>query len=533
VAIKADITESKEMTQKLIAAQKSSEENRKWFEALFYTSPAYVSITRLNGDYVDVNESFQIISGYTKEELKTKNSEEINVWVNPKEREKFLEKLKVNGKIDQMETTFRLRNGQLIFAMVSAKLIELNNEQLILMVTQDFTQLKEAEVELIAAKEKAEESDRLKTAFLLNMSHEIRTPMNGILGFTSLLNQPGLDEQERAQFISIIDKSGERLLNTINDIIEISKIEVGDVMLKLGNVNLVELMQFHYKFFKIQTQEKQLELEISNQITGDEAELITDKNKLDGILMNLIKNAIKFTSTGKIEFGNYLKDGKAWFYVSDTGKGIPKEKQEAIFDRFMQVDIGLAREHEGSGIGLSIVKAYLEILGGSIHVNSEVGKGSTFLFSIPYQPANDRKAEPETSPESNYKRKDITILIVEDNEINYIFLKASLSKDFRLLHATCGEEAIRLFEDNPEISIILMDIKLVGKYDGMETTRMIREKNRQVTIIAQTAFATDADRTETLQAGCNDYIAKPYSPEEIRSVIRKHLNGGKDIAVSY
>ncbi|MBP1618127.1 MAG: histidine kinase [Bacteroidetes bacterium] len=524
VAIKTDITESKEMTQKLISAKKSSEENRKWFEALFYTSPAYVSITRLNGEYVDVNESFQIVSGYTKEELITLRSADIHVWVNPKDRENMLYALKTTGQVDRMETTFKLRNGQYIFVMVSAKVIDLNNEQLILMVTQDFTQLKEAETELIAAKEKAEESDRLKTAFLLNMSHEIRTPMNGILGFTSLLNEPGLNDDERTQFISLIHKSGERLLNTINDIIEISKIEIGDVMLKLEKINLVELMRFHHKFFNIQAQEKSLDFEITNQITGDDAELITDKSKLDSILMNLIKNAIKFTSTGKIEIGNYLRDGHVWFYVSDTGKGIPKEKQDTIFERFMQVDIGLARGYEGSGIGLSIVKAYLEILGGTIHVSSEIGQGSTFLFSIPYQPINKKTENAEAKPKTNTGSRDRTILIVEDNEINYIFLKAALSKDFSLLHADSGEKAIKLYLDNPEISMILMDIRLVGEYDGIETTRRIREIDQQIPIIAQTAGATDADKNKSLLAGCNDYISKPYSLEQIKSVIQKHLN---------
>lgn len=396
VAIKTDITESKEMTQKLISAQKSSEENRKWFEALFYTSPAFVSITRLNGQYVDVNESFQAISGYTKQELVALSSTDIDVWINPKDRSILLEELNARGQVERMETAFRLRNGQQIFAMVSAKFIELNNEQLILMVTQDFTQLKEAEAELIAAKEKAEESDRLKTAFLLNMSHEIRTPMNGILGFASLLNEPGLNDEERAQFISMIDKSGERLLSTINDIIEISKIEIGDVKLKTAQVNLMELMHFHYKFFQLETKEKLLDLEISCQISGDDAELITDKQKLDSILTNLIKNAIKFTSEGKIEIGNYLKDGHVWFFVADTGKGIPEEKQSTIFDRFRQVDTGLTRSYEGSGIGLSIVKAYIEILKGSIEVKSEVGKGTTFLFSIPYHPANKETKEQDS-----------------------------------------------------------------------------------------------------------------------------------------
>ncbi|RKD90411.1 sensor histidine kinase [Mangrovibacterium diazotrophicum] len=252
----------------------------------------------------------------------------------------------------------------------------------------DINAQKKLEADLIKAKEKAEESNRLKTAFLLNMSHEIRTPMNGILGFMGLLDEPDLDAETRSEFISIINQSGERLMTTINDLLEISKIEIGDLNLHFAEVDLREVMKFKYDFFKIQTANKGIHLKLGQQITGESAQIISDRNKLGGIMINLIRNAFKFTDNGEIEFGNYLKDDKLWFYVTDTGIGIPQDKIDVIFDRFVQADLGLSREYEGSGIGLSIAKAYVEALGGEIEVKSEVDKGSTFSFWIPYSPVS-------------------------------------------------------------------------------------------------------------------------------------------------
>lgn len=240
--------------------------------------------------------------------------------------------------------------------------------------------------DLILAKMKAEESDKLKSAFLANMSHEIRTPMNAILGFMNLLNEPDLNDEDRSNFLKIINKSGERLLNTINDILEISKIEIGDIKLNFENVNILELLQYYCDLFKIQAYEKGVNLVLIKQTKEETTHIRTDKHKLDGILMNLLKNAIKFTNQGKIEFGCYLENGKLCFFVTDTGKGISKEKLDTIFDRFVQEELGNTRENEGSGIGLSIVKAYVELLNGQIEVDSEISKGSTFKVTIPYHP---------------------------------------------------------------------------------------------------------------------------------------------------
>ena len=237
--------------------------------------------------------------------------------------------------------------------------------------------------DLIIAKEKAEESDRLKSAFLANVSHEIRTPMNGILGFLELLTEPGLESEEKERYLDIMNKSGQRLLETINAIVEMAKIESGQVDVHFSEVNIPEVMKDHYDFFQQQTSAKGLELEITEQITGRKAVIRTDKFKLDAILTNLLTNAVKYTREGRIEFGNYIKEGNLVFYIKDTGVGIPSHRIDSIFERFIQTDIFITRPQEGAGLGLSIVKAYVEMLKGKIWVESELGKGSAFFFTIP------------------------------------------------------------------------------------------------------------------------------------------------------
>lgn len=236
---------------------------------------------------------------------------------------------------------------------------------------------------LIISKEKAEESDRLKSAFLANMSHEIRTPMNGIMGFLQLMSEGDISSGDREYYFEIINQSGERLLTTINDIIEISKIESGQRPVSLNEVNILSVLDFQYEFFVKQAQLKGNSLILKKWHDPDYSTVFSDKHILDGILTNLIKNAIKFTDHGEIEFGNYVKGDLMYFYVKDTGIGISPERQNAVFERFVQADLDLKRPHEGSGLGLSIVKAYVKMLGGEVWLNSEPGVGSTFYFTIP------------------------------------------------------------------------------------------------------------------------------------------------------
>jgi signal transduction histidine kinase/ligand-binding sensor domain-containing protein len=246
--------------------------------------------------------------------------------------------------------------------------------------------------ELLEAKNKAEESDRLKTAFLQNMSHEIRTPMNGILGFLELLKEPNLDEVNKNNYLEIINISGQRLLTTINDIIELSRIESNQMSVKYSVVDIMEMMEHLFNFFKPQALEKGLTLSLSAKISGNQAIVESDRKILDSILINLINNAIKFTRKGNVEVGNYLEKDKMIFYVKDTGDGIPSDRLNAIFERFVQADMKNTRAHEGSGLGLAIVKGYLELFNGSVWVESETGKGSTFFFSVPYRPVKKKAA---------------------------------------------------------------------------------------------------------------------------------------------
>jgi PAS domain S-box-containing protein len=254
------------------------------------------------------------------------------------------------------------------------------------MVEARTTELSETNKELIISKEKAEQSDRLKSAFLKNMSHEIRTPISGIIGFVELLSQSEVSDDERKYYSEIVNKSSERLMNTINDIIEISKIESGDMSAKLQEVDLHELMAFYYDFFNPQATRAGIKLFIGKQVETRDSLIISDRQKIDGIMMNLLKNALKFTMEGYIEFGNYIENDFINFYVKDTGIGIPEDKKEDIFNCFVQVNIELNRHYEGSGIGLSIVKAYVKSLNGEINLESELGKGSIFTISIPYMP---------------------------------------------------------------------------------------------------------------------------------------------------
>ncbi len=397
-------------------------------------------------------------------------------------------------------------------------------KQLLQVYTQTLVNVKnriEKEQYLIDAKEKAEESARLKSAFLANMSHEIRTPMNGILGFLGLLKEADLTEENKLAYIDIVTKSGNRLLDTINDIIEISKIETGEMQVNISSVNIPELLAYHHGFFKQQTEQKGLIFNLSNNLPHGLISCMTDRIKLESIISNLLKNAIKFTSKGNIDLGCYLDGNNIVFYVKDTGIGIPADRVDVIFDRFVQADLSNSRPHEGSGLGLSIVKAYLKMLNGKIWVESEPGKGSLFSFSIPSCAA--------TRIENNVKVVDIhdvqesgkTILIAEDDYASYLYLERLLAgNDLKIIRTTDGEGTVKAVNENPGISLVIMDIKMPG-ITGLEATKKIRKFNKTIPIIAQTAYALDGDRDVIIGAGCNDYISKPVKPDELLKMINR------------
>lgn len=388
----------------------------------------------------------------------------------------------------------------------------------------DITAAKNYETEIIAAKEKAQESDRLKTAFLANMSHEIRTPMNGILGFASLLNDSKLSGKQQKDYIKIIEKSGKRMLNIINEIIDISKIESGLMKLDMKESNINEQLEYIYTFFKPEAEAKGLKISFKSPLPEKEAIITTDHEKLYATLINLVKNAIKYTSKGSIVFGYEKKGEELEVYVKDSGIGIPKDRQEAIFERFIQADIEDKMARQGAGLGLAISKAYIEMHGGKIWVESEVGKGSTFYFTIPYKQAVNKEIEsgnPDIEKASILS--GLNIVIAEDDDTSSHYLSVILTnygKEF--ITVKNGTKIVETCHTNPDIDLILMDIQMPG-LDGYEATRRIRQFNKEVIIIAQTAFGLEGDREKALAAGCNDYISKPIVKEELYALIVKYF----------
>ncbi|SHJ60661.1 PAS domain S-box-containing protein [Arenibacter nanhaiticus] len=390
-------------------------------------------------------------------------------------------------------------------------------------VNLDITKRKRTEAELIKSKEKAEESDRLKTAFLQNISHEIRTPMNGILGFMQFLQEPSISSNERNEYIDIVNQSGARLMNTVNDIIKISKIESGINEINITDVNTEDVLLYNFNFFKALAEKKGLALMLSEKfLCGTTAIIQTDNTKLEGILSNLINNAIKYTKEGTIEIGNYREGTKLVFFVKDSGIGIPKDRIKSIFDRFIQVDDQLARTYEGVGLGLSIAKAHIDILGGKIWVDSIIGKGSTFFFSIPYVPVK-LEHTPKEAPLQGIP-KNTTVLLAEDDRISFLYCSKLLQKQgITVIHAQNGASAVDKFKENKSVSLILMDLNMPFM-DGLAATRQIRSFDGNIPIIAQTGLGFREDKAKAFEAGCSDYISKPIDSAKLIGLIKKHIH---------
>ncbi len=512
-----------------ISERLKAEQKMRLLDRAIGQSPVVITITDARGVIQYVNPAFTKITGYAAEEVIGKTP---SVFHNDYYSETFFNEIWEN-LLSGQEWSGTLKNkrksGETYWehVILSPILDKKKKVTHFVSVKEDITEKKEMYEDLVKAKEQAEESDRLKSAFLANMSHEIRTPMNGILGFTDLLNDTDLSGEQIKMYIEIIQRNGQRMLDTVNDIIELSKIETGQIDVRCREFNAHQEIQGLYDFFLPEAENKDIKLIFDNQEHNEPVIINTDENKVISICINLIKNAIKYTKKGFVKFGYDVRKNRFSFYVKDTGIGIPKERQDAIFDRFTQADLSDKNAVQGAGLGLSIAKSYVDMLKGSINVDSQPGAGSVFSFSIPLTAKTgvNRSDEVTTKPEEkiSLRNRQLKTLIVDDDPTADLYLSVVMqdcSKE--ILHAQTGKEAIAFCRKHPDIDLILMDIKIPDT-DGYLATKKIRRKNNDVVIIAQTAYVSEETKEKALNAGCDAYVAKPVKRNELMEIINQQL----------
>lgn len=399
---------------------------------------------------------------------------------------------------------------------------------MIMGIFKDVSDLMQIENELKEAKERAEESDRLKTSFLANMSHEIRTPMNGIIGFANLLRDPGLSEDKKGLFLKHIDHSSSQLLNIIDDIIDISKIESGQMKISNKPVRINGILEEIYSSFFHSIRgdapgDKKVAFNLKKGNISHDFTIVTDDFRLSQIFNNLIGNAIKFTKEGHITFGYTLKNNRhVEFFVSDSGIGIPNNKIRLIFDRFGQVNQERSLQPSGTGLGLPISKSLVDLMGGEMWVKSEMGKGTTFYFTLPLVIEQAEEEARALISNKSYDWSNKQILVAEDEELNWMFVREMLRQTGASIHrARNGHEVVELTRKlSPDA--ILMDIKM-PEMNGIDAARKIREFNSTVPIIAQTAFVMAEEKEESIRAGCNHFVTKPLDRTTIMELIDSYF----------
>jgi len=395
-------------------------------------------------------------------------------------------------------------------------------------IFKDVSDLMKIENDLKEARDRAKESDRLKTSFLANMSHEIRTPMNGILGFANLLRDPGLSEEKRDLYLKHIDHSSQQLLNIIDDIIDISKIESEQLKISNKPVRINGILDEIYSsfFHRIRGDapgQKKVAFNLKKGNNSHDFTIVTDDFRLSQVFNNLIGNAIKFTNEGQINFGYNLKENRyIEFFVSDTGIGIPNNKIRLIFDRFGQVNQTDSLQPTGTGLGLPISKSLVNLMGGEMWVESELGEGCTFYFTLPLVVEDAVEDTRVLISNKTYNWSSKKILVAEDEELNWFFVKEMLRQTGAIVHrARNGHEVVELTRDmSPDA--ILMDIKM-PEMNGIEAARLIRAFNEEVPIIAQTAFVMAEEKEESLLAGCNHFVTKPLDRTTIMELIDSYF----------
>lgn len=510
-----------------VTEQRLSELEKIRLTTAIEASNSSIVITDTKGNIEYVNPYFTKLTGYSLEEAIGQNPRILkSVEIKSEEYKELWETIS-RGENWKGEFHNIKKSGESYWESAVIAPVKDNSGKIIsyIAVKQDITDEIKAHKDLIDAKEKAEESDRLKSAFLANMSHEIRTPMNAILGFSQLLNTPGLPADDKQSYLNIINNTGNQLLIIIDDIINISRIEAGIIDLNEMEFNLNSVVKDTFETLKVSAQLKEVDLSYSVDLKDDKSIIYTDKGKLSQILINLINNALKFTKAGGyVKFGYRVKSNKILFFVKDSGIGIAQKDQAIIFERFRQIE-HKGKVYGGTGIGLSIVKAFINKMGGEIWLESKIGDGTNFYFELPYQNLYVEDIEVVDIDYHQFYEKlnGKTILIAEDEELNYLLMFEFFKEaNVNIMRAENGKDAVEMFKKNSDISLVMMDLKM-PVMSGFEATALIKKINPEIPIIAQTAYAMSTDRAKALDAGCDDYIAKPIIFEEFIKLISKYL----------
>ncbi|WP_321321903.1 cache domain-containing protein [Labilibaculum sp.] len=498
-----------------------------YFEQLFENSPEAIAITDNESNGIKINKQFTSLFGYTKEDLKGVVIDTLLADETRQDEANNLNYITAKGQLVEIETVRKCKDGRLIDVSIMGNPIEVDGEQIAIFgIYRDITERKIYEKHLTEAKNKAEESDKLKSAFLANMSHEIRTPMNHILGFTEIITSQEVNESERLEYGALIKQSGINLLQLINNIIDLSKIECKQIKLTSFetpvNSLLSELYEKYY-IHKNKNKKSHLILKIQKTLNDKDSIIYTDPYRLEQLLSNLIENAIKFTDNGFIEFGYHLKEkNKIEFFVKDTGIGIPEQSIGNIFRSFRQMDGSDTRQYGGTGLGLTISNRLAELLGGDIRVESKENAGTCFFVTLPYNREKLKIKKSAIYEKTDYNWKGKSILIVDDEKINFSFFKASLANTkAEILWATNGSEAVTICQ-SIAIDLVLMDIQM-PIMNGYDATKEIKSFNSQIPIIGQTAYFQKEYKQKVMAAGCDDYLSKPIKTAKLLDSIEKQF----------
>jgi PAS domain S-box-containing protein len=506
-----------------ITERKLAEEELRKFRTISDQANYGTAIANLDGTLAYVNEAFAAMHGWEISELIGKS---LAVLHTPEQMESvapLLGLIQTQGGFSAEEVWRVKKDGTVFPSLMNTKLILDQNNQPQFMATSatDITELVKTNQELLIAKDKAEASDRLKTAFMQNISHEVRTPLNGILGFGAMLADPYLDAEEKQEFLPMFEFSSNRLIKTITDYMDISLIASGSMEMNKKEVKLnSELFELRSKYEAL-CLSKSIDLYFKIDETQNDFTLHIDPEFLKKILSHLLDNAVTFTKEGSIVVSHAINADSIVFFVRDTGVGIAQDALERVFESFMQEDISTTRGHEGSGLGLFIVKGLLNQLGGNIELESTKGEGTTVSITIPVekkkpQPVIQEKVKPVDKFTSNK-----AILVAEDDHSNQFFIRVILKKQgFKVYTAFDGKEALDICRTNPEISLVLMDLKM-PVMNGYEATPKIKALRKDINIIAVTSHAMSGDERLALKAGCDDYLSKPVKVDALMNKLKK------------